>query len=66
MGMRAWRFRVVGADGAPASFKVCLLRFLWAFVLLLPFGFGLLWALWDRDKLALYDRVSRSFLIKSR
>ena len=42
IGMRAWRLRVVGADGLPVAWPRALLRFVIAAVSLAAFGIGFL------------------------
>ncbi len=63
LGMRAWRFRVIGDDGAPLGLGGALQRFGWAMLSILPAGAGLWWSLFDRDGLAWHDRKSRSRLV---
>ncbi len=63
LGMRAWRFRVIGDDGATLSTGAALARFGWAIISLLPAGLGLWWSLFDRDGLAWHDRKSHSRLV---
>lgn len=63
LGMRAWRFRVIGDDGANLRFGDALKRFGWAIPSLLPAGLGLWWSLIDRDGLAWHDRQSHSRLV---
>jgi uncharacterized RDD family membrane protein YckC len=58
LGMRAWRFRLLRADGQPLTIGDALMRFAWAALTLAPLG--LLWMLFDSDRLGLYDRLSRT------
>ena len=60
LGMQAWRIRVDSVDGRALSWRQSLLRFLLAWGTL---GIGLLWALFDPRKKALYDRLSGTHLI---
>ena len=57
LAMRAWRIRLV--DVTPAR---ALLRFLYALVLL-PTGISIFWALFDRDRQFLHDRLAGTRLI---
>ncbi|AFL72886.1 RDD family protein [Thiocystis violascens] len=63
LGMRAWRFRVIGDDGGNLGFGSALQRFGWAILSLLPAGLGFWWSLIDRDRLAWHDRKSHSRLV---
>lgn len=62
LGMKAWRLRLRARDGSPVSVSRATLRFFCAGLCLLPAAAGLFWALFDRDGLALHDRMSRTVL----
>ncbi|MBT8447240.1 MAG: RDD family protein [Gammaproteobacteria bacterium] len=64
LGMRAWRFKVIGIDGAPLGFGAALKRAAAALLSLAPAGLGFWWALVDRDRLAWHDRLSSSKLVR--
>jgi uncharacterized RDD family membrane protein YckC len=57
LAMKAWRIRLVGLTPAKA-----LLRFLYALVFL-PTGISIVWALFDRDRQFLHDRLAGTKLI---
>ena len=59
-GMRAWRMRLLREDGTDIRWRDALIRFLWAVAAWAPCGLGFLWLLLDRNKLTLYDRLSRT------
>jgi uncharacterized RDD family membrane protein YckC len=61
IGMRPWRLRVVAQDGTPASMKSLWLRYA---VAIFTLGFGLLWALFDRDRRALYDHAAGTSFVR--
>ena len=61
MGMRPWRLRVVAQDGKPASVESLWLRYA---VAMFTLGLGLAWALFDRDRRALYDRAAGTFFVR--
>jgi uncharacterized RDD family membrane protein YckC len=63
LGMRAWRLRVVAADGRRLRWGQALARFAAAGVSLGALGMGFLWVLVDRDRLAWHDRWSGTRLI---
>ncbi len=60
LGMRAWRIRVVDTSDQPIRWSQALARVF--FILLTP-GIGLLWAIVDRQRRALYDRLSKTRLV---
>ena len=63
LAMKTWRIRLVAKDGhgrlAP---KAALLRFAYA-LLLVPTTIGLFWAMVDRDRQFLHDRLAGSLLL---
>jgi uncharacterized RDD family membrane protein YckC len=63
LAMKTWRIRVVSKNGhrrlSPAA---ALLRFIYA-LFLVPTFIGILWALVDRDRQFLHDRLAGSLLI---
>ena len=58
LGLRAWKLRVVTADGRALSWRDAGKRFMAAIALLLPPGLGFAWALLDSDKRCWHDRLS--------
>jgi len=60
LGMRTWHLRLVCEDGSPLSLGDALMRLIWATLCLAPAGAGLLWMLFDRDRLTCYDRLSHT------
>ena len=63
LGMRAWRLRVVRADGGGLRLPDALLRLAAAALSWAAVGLGFLWVLVDRDGLAWHDRLSRTRLV---
>ncbi len=63
LGMRAWKLRIVAADGRVPGWDRALLRFAAAFLAWIPCGLGVLWVLVDRDRLAWHDRLSGTRLV---
>ena len=61
--MKTWRFRVVRADGAPLTALLALHRFALALLGFLALGLGFLWALVDRDRQFLHDRLAGTALV---
>jgi uncharacterized RDD family membrane protein YckC len=64
LGMRAWKLRIVAADGRAPGWDRALLRFAAALVSWAPCGLGILWVLVDRDRLAWHDRLSGTRLVR--
>jgi uncharacterized RDD family membrane protein YckC len=61
--MKTWRLRVVRADGAPLSTARALHRFAIAVLGSLALGLGFLWAVVDRDRQFLHDRLAGTRLV---
>ena len=61
IGMRPWRLRVVSASGRTPRTHVLWLRYLVATATL---GLGLLWALFDPERRALYDIVAGTLFVR--
>lgn len=59
VAMRAWRFRVERIDGKPLRFPQACMRFLLGWLSVI----SILWALFDRDKQFLHDRLARTRLV---
>lgn len=65
LGMRPWRLRVVGRDGAPAALPALVVRYVVGNVSLLAAGLGFWWAWADRGRLAWHDRASGTRLVRT-
>lgn len=65
VGMRAWRVKIVNANGGKISWLRCLLRFLVGFVSIGALGIGLIWALFDKKKRCWHDFAGHTLLIKN-
>lgn len=63
LAMQTWRLKLVAADGRPLGLAHCWLRYALAWPSVLLFGIGLLWALIDRDRQFLHDRLGGSRLV---
>lgn len=62
--MRTWRLRVVDAGGSPVRLPRALYRFLLAWPSVLAAGAGLAWALFDRDRQFLHDRLAGTRVVR--
>ena len=63
--MKTWKMRIVNADGSKLRPLQAVLRYLAAWPSILFFGIGILWALFDKDKQFLHDRLAGSRIISS-
>lgn len=63
LAMQAWRFRVVAENNAPLSKLGACMRYLLASLSLAAFGLGFVWAVFDKDRLFLHDRLLKSKII---
>jgi uncharacterized RDD family membrane protein YckC len=61
--MRTWRLRVVDANGDAPQLRAAISRYVYAMVGLAACGLGLIWALVDRDRQFLHDRMAGTRLI---
>jgi uncharacterized RDD family membrane protein YckC len=64
IGMRAWRLRLVDADGNALGWPRAILRFAVACVSLLALGVGFFWCLFDRRKRGWHDLAAGSVLVR--
>ena len=60
LGMRAWRLRLVTADGQAVGWGHVAARFAAACFSIASFGLGYWWILFDAEGLAWHDRLSRT------
>ncbi|HRD33493.1 MAG TPA: RDD family protein [Rhodocyclaceae bacterium] len=59
LAMQTWRLKIVTAsEGTPPRAPTAWLRYLLAWPSVLSFGLGLAWALVDRDRQFLHDRLA--------
>lgn len=56
--MKTWKLRVVNADGGRLRPLQAVLRYLAAWPSIMLLGIGILWALVDRDRQFLHDRIA--------
>jgi uncharacterized RDD family membrane protein YckC len=63
LGMRAWRLKVVSADGGAVTWKAAGQRLAAACLSAALLGLGFLWVLVDRDRQAWHDRLSGTRLV---
>jgi uncharacterized RDD family membrane protein YckC len=65
IGMRAWRIRIVAAEGGALPWPRALLRFMVALVSLGALGLGFLWCLVDRERRAWHDIATRATCVRA-
>jgi uncharacterized RDD family membrane protein YckC len=64
--MKTWHLRVVRFDGSPLGVGRALHRYVLAALGLLAAGLGFAWALVDRDRQFLHDRLAGTALVDAR
>jgi uncharacterized RDD family membrane protein YckC len=62
--MRTWRLRLDRADGAPLDLRSAVVRYALAWPCALVAGIGFLWALVDRDRQFLHDRLAGTRIVR--
>ena len=63
LGMASWRLRLERDDGTLLGWGDTVRRLAWAIVSLLPLGLGFLWILFDPERRAWHDRLSRTRVV---
>jgi uncharacterized RDD family membrane protein YckC len=63
LGMQSWRLQLETADGEIPSVARASVRFAAALLSWLPLGLGFFWQLWDPQRLAWHDRISKTRLV---
>lgn len=61
--MKTWKMQVVMANGSPVTARIAILRYALAVLGLFCLGLGFLWALIDRDRQFLHDRLAGTRII---
>ena len=64
LAMRAWRLRIIRADGRPLDFTRALLRYLYALTGTMLVGVTFIWAFVDRERAFLHDRLAGTRIVK--
>lgn len=63
LAMQTWKLKISTADGRAPAQRLLLLRFVLAWPSLLFYGAGLIWALFDRDRQFLHDRLAGTRIV---
>lgn len=66
LAMQTWKIRLTTPSGAKPSLARLVLRYALAWPSLVYLGAGLLWALFDRDRQFLHDRLAGTRLVLKR
>jgi uncharacterized RDD family membrane protein YckC len=61
--MKTWKLRLLIRDGSSVTTSRAVLRYLIAVAGTLPLGLGFLWALVDRDRYFLHDRLAGTRIV---
>lgn len=63
LAMQAWHLKVVTENNVPLSQQMALMRYVLASLSLVLFGLGFLWAVVDKNRLFLHDRLLKCKLV---
>ncbi len=63
LAMQTWNIRIATPDGAQPSLSRLALRYALSWPSLIYFGVGILWALFDRDRQFLHDRLAGTRIV---
>lgn len=63
LAMKTWKIQLQSINGEAPSIDQLLLRLMLAGPAILCFGVGLIWAIFDRDRQFLHDRLSGTRLV---
>lgn len=64
LAMQTWKLCLVSASGEKVTTQQAMARYLMAVIGISFLGLGLLWALFDRDRQFLHDRVAGTRIIR--
>lgn len=63
LAMQTWKLRLTTIAGEKVNLKQAIARYLFAVVGISLFGCGVLWALFDRDRQFLHDRLAGTRIV---
>jgi uncharacterized RDD family membrane protein YckC len=64
LGMKAWRIRLIAADGGAVTWRHAVTRFFAGWLAALPAGLGYWWAWLDRERRCWHDRMSGTRVVR--
>lgn len=63
--MKTWKLKIISTDGTRLRPLQAIFRYLAAWPSILIFGAGIIWALFDKDKQFLHDRLAGTKIIQA-
>ena len=63
LAMQTWQLKLLNQDAELLSLKAAIVRYVLATFSLMVFGLGFLWAIVDRERLFLHDRLLKNKII---
>ena len=63
LGMKVWKLKIVDSTHNSISLKQALIRLFYIVLSCIPFGLGFFWMLFNKQKLTLYDSLSKTQLV---
>ncbi len=63
LAMQTWKIKLTGANVSKPALRALILRYSLAWPSLLFFGVGIVWALFDRDRQFLHDRLAATRIV---
>ncbi|KIO47720.1 RDD family protein, partial [Nitrosospira sp. NpAV] len=64
LAMQTWKLQLVSANGGKVTTQQAMVRYLMAVIGISFLGFGLLWALFNRDRQFLHDKLAGTRIIR--
>ena len=64
LAARTWKIKLVNQDGTVLSIKQSVIRYALVSLSMLAFGLGFIWALLDKDRIFLHDRLLKTRFIQ--
>ncbi len=66
LAMQTWKLQLTTVSGEPPSIPQLIIRYVLAWPCIVYLGAGLLWALFDRDRQFLHDRLAGTRIVFKR
>jgi uncharacterized RDD family membrane protein YckC len=65
LAMKTWKLRLVGAGGAAITLRQAIVRYVCVWPCLMLGGIGILYALFDRERRFLHDRLAGTRIVST-